>query len=253
MLAIYNKSKYYLNQAEQIKFDYNVQIENATIILKSADLYLIFGIITKDKWKYYLDLSYQDAKRYNNSLTLGFVEFNKAKYNIFNLIYSEAEKYTNYAVSYFKKLNSEDDFADALIHLATIHLELGKLKEAEKELQEVTQIYNRIHCRYLKPSLSLAQSMYARITNDNDALNILRNALKTSRKIGTKEITWQIQREFGLYYKETGNINIALNYYKDAINTIKEITETIEDESYKASYLAVPIRKRVFDEIKAIK
>jgi len=45
----------------------------------------------------------------------------------------------------------------------------------------------------------------------------------------------------------------ALSFYKDAIETIKQITESIEDEEIKMSYLSLPFRKRVFDEIKSLK
>ena len=69
----------------------------------------------------------------------------------------------------------------------------------------------------------------------------------------TREYTWQIQRELALYHKDQGELHKALQYYRDAIDMIKEITETIDGDELKASYLALPFRKRVFDEIKALK
>jgi hypothetical protein len=69
----------------------------------------------------------------------------------------------------------------------------------------------------------------------------------------TREYTWQIQRELALYHKNKGELHKALQYYRDAIDMIKEITETIDGDEVKASYLALPFRKRVFDEIKQLK
>ena len=99
----------------------------------------------------------------------------------------------------------------------------------------------------------LAKAMLARTENAEDARKILNEALRTSRKMGTREITWQIQREFALYYKGRDELHRALSHYKDTVDTIKQITETIDEEELKMSYLEVPFRKRVFDEIKNLK
>ena len=56
-----------------------------------------------------------------------------------------------------------------------------------------------------------------------------------------------------LYYRDKGQFKRALKYYKDAVETIKQITESIPTEEIKISYLEVPFRKRVFDEIKELK
>jgi len=37
------------------------------------------------------------------------------------------------------------------------------------------------------------------------------------------------------------------------METIKQITESIADDGIKVSYLSLPFRKRVFDEIRALK
>jgi tetratricopeptide (TPR) repeat protein len=94
--------------------------------------------------------------------------------------------------------------------------------------------------------------MLARLEHSDDARKILADALKVSKKMGTRETTWQIQREFALYYKDKGEPHKALASYKDAIETIKQITETIDDEELRLSYLQVPFRNRVFNEIKSL-
>jgi len=130
---------------------------------------------------------------------------------------------------------------------------LGKLKLAMASLKEAEKTYEAIHCEYLKPVLLLAKAMLARCGQSDDARKILADALRTSKKMGTREITWQIQREFALYHKDRGELHRALSCYKDAVETIKQITETIDEEELKMSYLEIPFRRRVFDEIKALK
>jgi len=94
--------------------------------------------------------------------------------------------------------------------------------------------------------------MLARHEHSHDAKKILADALKVSKKMSTRETTWQIQRELALYHKDQDEPHKALAYYRDAVETIKQITETIDDEELKLSYLQVPFRKRVFTEIKSL-
>jgi hypothetical protein len=105
----------------------------------------------------------------------------------------------------------------------------------------------------LKPLLMLAKATLARLEHSNDARKLLADALRTSKKMGTREITWQIQRESALYHKDEGEPHKALAYYRDAIETIKQITETIDEEELRLSYLEVPFRRRVFNEIRDLK
>jgi hypothetical protein len=141
----------------------------------------------------------------------------------------------------------------ALVHIGMIQISLGKPKPARTSLEQAEKIYGEIHCEYLKPLLMLGKAMLARFEQSDDAKKVLADALRTSKKMGTREITWQIQRELALYCRGCGEPHKALFHYKDAVETIKQITETIDEEEFKMSYLAVPFRKRVFDEIKALK
>ncbi len=92
--------------------------------------------------------------------------------------------------------------------------------------------------------------MLARHEGSEDARKILAEALRVSKKMGTRETTWQIQRELALYHKGQEEPHKALAYYRDAVETIRQITETIDEEELRLSYLQVPFRKRVFTEIK---
>jgi tetratricopeptide (TPR) repeat protein len=99
----------------------------------------------------------------------------------------------------------------------------------------------------------LGRGMIARCADDEDARQLLAEGLRTSKKMGTRETTWQIQRELALHHRDRGEYRKALDYFQDAIETLKQITETLDEEELKVSYLEVPIRKRIFDEIKEMR
>jgi tetratricopeptide (TPR) repeat protein len=134
-----------------------------------------------------------------------------------------------------------------------INLEEDKTKEAAKHLKEARGIFDEIHCRYLEPSLLLAEGALTRRQQTQETEKTLSAGLKLSKKMGTRETTWQIYRQLALYYKANGKINKSLSNYRDSIETIRQITESIDGDKLKTSYLSVPFRKRVFDEIKALK
>jgi tetratricopeptide (TPR) repeat protein len=134
-----------------------------------------------------------------------------------------------------------------------ILIEKGDLKKGLKAASEARKIFDEIHCNYLKPQLLLAEGALAHAEHSDTAEFKLKEALKTSKKMFTREFTWQIQRELALHNIDKGELHKALQYYRDAIDMIKEITETIDGEELKTSYLSLPFRKRVFDEIKALK
>jgi tetratricopeptide (TPR) repeat protein len=176
-----------------------------------------------------------------------------AMYHMNKLQFDEALIHAKKALSLFKQAADRDDIVSALIHIAIIQISLGKPKLARTNLEQAEKIYEAIHCEYLKPLLMLGQAMFERFQQSDDAKKILTDALRTSKKMGTRETTWQVQREFALYYKDRGEPHKALAYYKESVETIKQITETIDQEELKMSYLGVPFRKRVFEEIKDLK
>lgn len=157
------------------------------------------------------------------------------------------------AIALFTKAEDRDDIVLALIQKAIVLASLGKIDEAAKSAKKAVKIYDEIHCEYLKPFLMLGRGMIARLAGESDARALLAEGLRTSRKMGTREMTWQLQRELALYHNDRGEPHKAMEYYQDAIDTLKQITETLDDEELRTSYLEVPIRLRVFNEIKELR
>jgi hypothetical protein len=78
-------------------------------------------------------------------------------------------------------------------------------------------------------------------------------AIDTSKAFGTREWTWQIQYHLAGLYKEAGDISNAVKYSREAVNTLKEITEAFDNSEQISSYLSVPLRAQVFEFIKGLR
>jgi serine/threonine protein kinase/tetratricopeptide (TPR) repeat protein len=252
-IAEYDQSLAALRQAEEIIRDEDIGQISSNYLLKPTLLYLVFGKATTQSFQRFLDMARRKARRISNNITLGHVNMALSLRGFNNMRYAEASKWASKALTSFSKAGDNDDMAQASIQLAIAKVLQADEREAAVSLLKAQAIYEKIHCEYLKPFLLFAKGMLARSTRSDDAKAVLTEALRTSRKIGTREITWQIQREFALHHRDLGEPHKALAYYRDAVETIKQITESIDEEELKASYLEVPFRKRVFEEIKELK
>ena len=226
---------------------------NEWALSKYIHFYALLGDAEKENYRRYLKRTISIAKRNANSIILGHTKLINGIYNYQRLQSSKTILNINAAIKIFRNANDRDDIVDGLTLKTMILIEKGDLKEASKAVTEAREIFDAIHCNYLKPQLLLAEGALARAQQSDTALARLKEALKISKKMFTREYTWQIQRELALYHKDRGELHKALQYYRDAIDMIKEITETIDGEELKTSYLSLPFRKRVFDEIKVLK
>gem|GEM_PF-3275363 len=253
IIADYGQSLKMLSRAQEIITREGVQELNAAFLNKPTMLNVMLGKAKEAEFKVSARRLCERARRTNDRIGSGHHSMAFAMYHMNKLQPDDALVHAKKALSLFKQAADRDDVVSALVHIGIIQISLGKPKQTRTNLEQAEKIYEAIHCEYLKPLLMLGKAMLARVEHSEDAKKILTDALRTSKKMGTREITWQIQREFALYYKGLGEPHKALFHYKDAVETIKQITETIDEEELKMSYLAVPFRKRVFDEIKNLK
>jgi len=221
--------------------------------IPEARLWLLLGKYYRDKYRIVTQTNLQIALKDKDIFRLGHYNLVRYDYNLVNMNKKRSYKFINKAITLFRKVKSRDDLCEALLKKSVILCELGEPKKARRYIKQAWSIYEQIHCEYLLPQLLLAKGMVERLNGKNEAIETLREALKVSRKQLTREQTWQIQREMALYYRDKGQYRRALKYYKDAVETIKQITESIPTEEIKISYLEVPFRKRVFEEIKELK
>ena len=252
-LANYKEPFILLKQANSIINEYKIKKLFSAFLLKNTHLFLMFGYAMEDEYKKYLKKTKSRAKHFKNSIIMGHCYLMHSKYHYQNLSMMHACKNCMSALELFTNSNDRDDMVDAYAHMALYLAESREAKAAIENIDRAQSIYNEIHCKYLEPFLLFTKGAAERANNLKSAGETLTQALRTSKKMGTRETTWQIQREIALYYMDKGKLSEALSFYKDAIETIRQITESIEDETLKISYLSVPFRKRVFDEIKSLK
>jgi tetratricopeptide (TPR) repeat protein len=226
---------------------------NLTIYLKPLSLYIQLGDHFSSEIKHYSRKLREKAQRNSDQIMLGHRQLALSRYHYQKLTFRQAIACAVNALSHFSSSNDRDDIVDSLSHLAIYEVEKGDLISASGHVKEARAIFDEIHCEYLRPYLLLAEGAVTRAEGDAAAEGILENALATSRKMGTREITWQIQRQLALLFLDSGDIQASAAFYRDSIESIKQITESIPDEGIKMSYLSLPFRKRVFDEIKALR
>jgi tetratricopeptide (TPR) repeat protein len=236
-IADYGQSlKMFLQAEEMIKRE-GIQAWNSAFLNKPTMLYAMLGAARETEFKSSARRLFERATKTNNRIGLGHHSMAFAIYHMNRLEFDDALIHAKKALALFRKADDKDDAVSALVHVAVIQLSQGKLKPATAGLRQAEEIYDAIHCEYLKPILMLGTSMLARLAHSDDAKKTLADALRTSRKMGTRETTWQIQREYALYHKERGELHKALAFYKDTLETIKQITETITEEELRLSYL----------------
>jgi serine/threonine protein kinase len=252
-IADYGQSLRMLLRAQDIIVREGVQELNPAFMNKPTMLHMLLGKAKEADFKAAARRLDERARKTRNHIGSGHHSMAFALHHMNKLQPDDALIHAKKALSFFKKAADRDDVVSALVHIAIIQLSMGKPKQARTNLNQAEEIYEAIHCDYLKPLLMLAKATLARLEHSNDARKLLADALRTSKKMGTREITWQIQRESALYHKDEGEPHKALAYYRDAIETIKQITETIDEEELRLSYLEVPFRRRVFNEIRDLK
>ncbi|MBN2183863.1 MAG: protein kinase [Candidatus Krumholzibacteriota bacterium] len=223
------------------------------VLLKPQTIYVRLGEYFTAKYKPLSSSFQRKAKKRKNLIMLGHGSLLKSIYYYQNLTLSRAISQASKALEYFRKTADRDDIVETLAHLCIYELEKENFSDAASHISEAREIFDEIHCEYLRPFLLFAEGSLAAITEDPQAERILTEALKISLKMGTRENTWQIQRQLALYHFRSGNINKAVSMYRETIETIKQITESVPGEEIKRSYLSLPFRKRVFEEIKSLK
>ncbi|MDZ7859335.1 MAG: protein kinase [Candidatus Krumholzibacteriota bacterium] len=252
-LAEYNKAMLSLNEGIRIIKEYRIKQVYHRFTGKFCLIYHTLGNEKENDFQKYYKKTKENALRFNNTIQFGISQLYKTRFYSQRLQCGKTVKYIQKALKSFRKTNDRDDIVDALITLSMINLEEGKHTEAAGNLKEARAIFNEIHCRYLEPSLLLAEGGLARKNQTQKAEKILKAGLKLSKKMGTRETTWQLYRQLALYYRANGQINETISNYRNSIETIRQITESIEGDKLKTSYLSVPFRKRVFDEIRELK
>lgn len=243
----------YLALAERSLREKAISQISSVAFIKAPQLYALLGEATEGEFTKSNRNLHLASERANNRMSLGHYNMCYSTYHQINGRYRRSLGFAEKAIALFTRAEDRDDIVLALVQKAIVQASLDHVTEAAKVVARATKIYEEIHCEYLKPFLMLGRGMIARLAGEGDARALLAEGLRASRKMGTREITWQLQRELALYHRDRGEAGRAMEYYQDAIDTLKQITETLDDEKLRVSYLQVPVRNRVFDEIRELR
>jgi tetratricopeptide (TPR) repeat protein len=170
---------------------------------------------------------------------------------LFEGLINSGKHYAN-AYSIFQEANAKDDMLETLLKLSLVHRHSGDHEAARDYARQAAKIFREINCGYLKPLYSYVAAL-TEVHDHPESLAPMLEAIDVSRTFGTREWTWQIQFELARLYKKAGDISNSVKYCREAINTLKEITESFDDSEQISSYLEVPLRKQVFDFVKSLK
>jgi len=252
-LAEYSESQRLLYYGSEIIKKHNIRQVNSVYLNKHVYLDLFFGNAKQKEFLQYSKRSRNNSIKFKNLIGLGHYYLARSIYYYHNLDNKRALKISKKALSLFREADDKDDIVETLCWMSIYLIENKKSNEASNNILEAEEIYNEIKCEYIKPFLLFVKGFLSMSISDNSSFKILTQALRSSKKIGTREYTWLIQRALALNYKKLGELDKTKMYYNDAVETIKQIMEYIEGENLKMSYLSVPIRKRVFNEIRSLK
>jgi len=252
-LGDYGQAMASINHTERLARERSITQIGSTSNIKPAQLYALLGKSFEKRFISKMHMLRLSAANFNSAIGLGHYNMCYSTYHHINLRHKKALTFADKALAFFKKAEDRDDVVLALVQKSILLATLGEIKEAARSIKQAVKIYDEIHCEYLKPFLMLGRGMIARCAGDDDARALLAEGLRASKKMGTRENTWQIQRELALYHRDRSEYGKAIDYFQDAIETLKQITETLDEEELKISYLEVPSRKRIFDEIKDLK
>jgi len=252
-LGDYGQALAAIKQTERLIRERNISRIGPISYIKPVQLYALLGSTTEKEFTLRAQILRRSAVSISSAIGLGHYNMCYSTYHHINLRHKKALAFADKALAFFKKAEDRDDVVLALIQKSILLATLGEIKEAARSIKQAVKIYDEIHCEYLKPFLMLGRGMISRCAGDDDARALLAEGLRASKKMGTRENTWQIQRELALYHRDRNEYRKAIDYFQDAIETLKQITETLDEEELKISYLEVPSRKRIFDEIKDLK
>ena len=192
------------------------------------------------------------AKESNISIALGHACMYRGNKTSQMLDFLTALEHYREAANIFESTNTRDDNVEALLRSAECLIESGDRDEAERLFRRAEEIFEAIGCQYLAPLYWYVRGKLEASAEAGSADSLL-TALNISTKQGTREMTWQIQRALAEYHLRSGNLHEASNYYRAAVATLKQITEPFQDERMVRSYLDVPLRHRLFEEIHALR
>jgi tetratricopeptide (TPR) repeat protein len=218
----------------------------------SAHSFMYLGDQYKNEYEEQINKLGALARQNRNKHSLGHKELISGEYQYFHMVYKESAKHYSKAFAIFHNINAKDDMLDALLKMSLAHRYMNDHEKAREYAKRAAKIFREINCGYLKPLYTYVIALTDYYDNQGTLAPLL-EAIDTCRAYGTRELTWQIQFQLAQHYKNVGDISASIKYCRESINTLKEITESLNDSNQIYSYLKVPLRQQVFCFVKSLK
>ena len=185
-----------------------------------------------------------------NRINRGHWHYTRSQYHLFNLDFDRCISQGSRAFELFRDADSKDDLVDVSLLLARAFIEKGDRKSAERFLDIASRLYPSVNCDYLSPMLMLVKGMFANQAGDARAVSVLERSIELAEYSQASETLWMSCRELGRYYLSIGDLNGAARYYRKATEALKRMYSSISSGDLQESFIQVPLRRRVFEEIK---
>jgi len=245
-----------LTYAQGSKGEYNEAISTAQRCLQlSKDYgitYLITPTLTTLGWIYH-DLSnielaiqyHNEALKANNVICKGNLPFlvDLGLDYLYKKDYENAEKYLTKANSMIPPHRGAlwRFKTRILLGFGEMSLAKGDYTQAVGFADEALFMSKKADAKkYVAKSLKLKAEVLAKMSNTEEAVKLMGNALKLAQQIGNPPLIWQIHHSLGLLHEECGNPQKANEHYAEAIALIESTASKLNDPSLKNSLLTAP-------------
>lgn len=132
--------------------------------------------------------------------------------------YERATAYFNTALVVFHDLGDPEHVAIARFGIGSVHRDIGALEIAEQELTEALTIFERLDRRaWMGFCLSLLGAVCRQQERYDDAITVLERGLAITRAIGFPGGMSPIVDHLGDIARERGDLNRALDYYRQTL------------------------------------
>ena len=251
-IAMYSEAINLLRKSQAFITDHKISLLPFAYFSIGAHTLLYVGDLYLKDFLEWIKRLEESAIKSHNKHSLGFKELITGEYQYFNTAFEKASEHFGEALEIFTSLKGRDDMLDALLRLSLAYRQMGDHERAGDYARRGTEIFEQIRCGYLEPLHAFVTAL-VECDRNPDSPSPLLEAIDTSRRYGTREWTWQIQFELARFHKRSGDISGAVKYAREAINTLREITEPFDDPEMVSPYLEVPLRKQVFEFVKSLK
>jgi len=185
----------------------------------------------------YLQLAYRFLKKKGSKDLLSRCLKDIAYVYIYKREFLQAIDYLDKSLAFIREMKVKKSHIIALLYKASIYIKLKKYQKALEELNEA----NILIRKKKKMSLQLRHNLLIGTINYhlgkyNDSKKIFNQIIKVSKNLNFYEIQIKAYDKLAKISQIENKLNIAISYYKKALNIIENIRDRIQQQELKSFY-----------------